>query len=65
MRVITRKRLNYFADKHPDAKTALVRWHDLMNGMVLATSPTCEVFSQPLIRSESTPFLISVETRFD
>jgi mRNA interferase HigB len=28
--VITRKRLNEFAEKHPDAKSALVRWYALM-----------------------------------
>jgi mRNA interferase HigB len=28
--VITRKRLNEFAEKHPDAKSALARWYTLM-----------------------------------
>lgn len=29
MRIITRKRLNEFAEKHPDAKSALQRWYQL------------------------------------
>ena len=29
MHVITRKRLNEFADKYPEAKTALARWYSL------------------------------------
>jgi mRNA interferase HigB len=28
--VITRKRLNEFTEKHPDAKSALARWYALM-----------------------------------
>jgi len=28
--VITRKRLNEFAGKHPDAKSALARWYAIM-----------------------------------
>jgi mRNA interferase HigB len=30
MHVITRKRLNAFAEKHPDAKPNLARWYGLM-----------------------------------
>jgi len=30
MHVITRKRLNEFADKHPDAETALSRWYRIV-----------------------------------
>ena len=30
MHIITRKRLNEFAEKHPDAKSSLQHWHDLM-----------------------------------
>lgn len=30
MRLITRKRLNEFAEKHPETKTALARWSELM-----------------------------------
>ncbi|MBI4770838.1 MAG: type II toxin-antitoxin system HigB family toxin [Chloroflexi bacterium] len=30
MHIITRKRLNDFAEKHPDAKSALQHWHRLM-----------------------------------
>jgi mRNA interferase HigB len=30
MHVITRKRLNEFAAKHPDAETALSRWYSLV-----------------------------------
>jgi len=30
MHVITRKRLNEFADKYPDTRKALARWYDLM-----------------------------------
>ena len=30
MHIITRKRLNEFAEKHPDAKTALQHWYRLM-----------------------------------
>ncbi len=29
MRIITRKRLNDFAEKHPDAKSALQHWYKL------------------------------------
>jgi mRNA interferase HigB len=29
MHVVTRKRLNEFADQYPEAKTALARWHSL------------------------------------
>jgi mRNA interferase HigB len=29
--VITRKRLNEFAEKHPDTKSALARWYALMH----------------------------------
>jgi len=30
MHVITRKRLNEFADKHPDAKASLAHWYKLI-----------------------------------
>jgi mRNA interferase HigB len=30
MHVITRKRLNEFAEKHPDTKSALARWYAIM-----------------------------------
>ncbi len=30
MHVITRKRLNDFAEKHPDARSALAHWYRLM-----------------------------------
>ncbi|OHC13563.1 MAG: hypothetical protein A3K25_06525 [Planctomycetes bacterium RIFOXYB12_FULL_42_10] len=30
MHIITRKRLNDFAEKHPDAKSALQHWYKLM-----------------------------------
>lgn len=30
MHVITRKRLNEFADKFPETKTALTRWYELV-----------------------------------
>jgi mRNA interferase HigB len=30
MHVITRKRLNEFAEKHPETKTALVKWYQLV-----------------------------------
>jgi len=30
MHVITRKRLNEFAEKHPEAKSSLARWYGLM-----------------------------------
>ncbi len=29
MHVITRKRLNEFAEKHPDTRSALAHWYDL------------------------------------
>jgi len=32
MHVITRKRLNEFAEKHPNAKASLERWHKIMKG---------------------------------
>ena len=31
MHVITRKRLNEFAEKYPETKTALANWYRLMN----------------------------------
>jgi mRNA interferase HigB len=30
MHVITRKRLNEFAEKHPDAETSLAHWYAIM-----------------------------------
>ena len=30
MHVITRKRLNEFAEKHPDARSSLARWYAIM-----------------------------------
>ena len=30
MHIITRKRLNQFAEEHPDIKTALVKWYQEM-----------------------------------
>ena len=30
MHVITRKRLNEFAEKHPDAKSSLARWYAII-----------------------------------
>ena len=30
MHVITRKRLNEFAERHPDAKSSLARWYGIM-----------------------------------
>src|SRR5438128_6045852 len=30
MHVITRKRLNEFAQKHPDARSSLARWYTIM-----------------------------------
>jgi mRNA interferase HigB len=30
MHIITRKRLNEFADKYPDTKTALVKWYQIV-----------------------------------
>jgi mRNA interferase HigB len=30
MHIITQKRLNEFAEKHPDAKPALQHWYSLM-----------------------------------
>ena len=30
MHVITRKRLNEFAEKHPDAKSSLARWYAIV-----------------------------------
>lgn len=30
MHVITRKRLNEFAEEHPETKTALVKWYQLV-----------------------------------
>ena len=32
MHVITRKRLNEFAERHPDTRTALQHWYHLMRG---------------------------------
>ena len=32
MHIITRKRLNDFAIKHPDAKSALQHWYNLVKG---------------------------------
>ncbi|HWX40389.1 MAG TPA: type II toxin-antitoxin system HigB family toxin [Blastocatellia bacterium] len=30
MHIITRKRLNEFADRHPETKNSLARWYNLM-----------------------------------
>jgi mRNA interferase HigB len=32
MHVITRKRLNEFSEKHPNAKPSLERWYKIMKG---------------------------------
>jgi mRNA interferase HigB len=32
MHIITRKRLNEFAEKHPDAQSALAHWYRTMKG---------------------------------
>ena len=37
MHVITRKRLNAFADEYPDTKTALARWYRLMKSSEYAS----------------------------
>jgi mRNA interferase HigB len=45
MHVITRKRLNDFAHKHPDAKSSLARWYAIMReGRFLSFPQLREVF---------------------
>ena len=39
MHVITRKRLNEFADKHPDAKPSLAHWYSIMRKGRFANFP--------------------------
>jgi mRNA interferase HigB len=47
MHVITRKRLNEFAEKHPDAKSALARWYTIMRkGRFLNFAQLRETFPQ-------------------
>ena len=42
MHIITRKRLNEFAQKHPDTKTSLEHWYKLMKqGRFLDGSHWC------------------------
>jgi mRNA interferase HigB len=46
MDVITRKRLNEFAEKHPDAKSALARWYTIIRkGRFLNFAQLRETFS--------------------
>jgi len=45
MHIITRKRLNEFAEKHPDAKSALQHWYGLIkSGQFRSFSELCAVF---------------------
>jgi mRNA interferase HigB len=45
MHIITRKRLNEFAQKHPEVKTALQHWYQLMKvGEFGSFSELCAVF---------------------
>jgi mRNA interferase HigB len=37
MHIITRKRLNDFAEKHPDAKSSLQHWYRLVKGNTYTT----------------------------
>jgi mRNA interferase HigB len=47
MHVITRKRLNEFAEKHPDARSALARWYAIMRkARLLNFAKLREVFPQ-------------------
>jgi mRNA interferase HigB len=46
MHVITRKRLNEFADKFPDAQSALARWYATMKKAASRTSPSFAPSSQ-------------------
>jgi mRNA interferase HigB len=43
--VITRKRLNEFVEKHPDAQSSLARWYAIMpKGRFLNFPQLCEIF---------------------
>lgn len=37
MHIITRKRLNEFAQKHPEDKSSLARWHKVLEGESIAS----------------------------
>ena len=44
MHVITRKRLNEFAEKHPDTKSSLARWYGMRKSRVLNFAQLRETF---------------------
>ena len=44
MHVITRKRLNEFAEKHPDTKSSLARWYAIMRRSFLNFAQLRETF---------------------
>ena len=77
MHVITRKRLNEFAHKHPDTKSSLARWYAIMRkGRFLNFAQLREifphadqvgkftVFNMQVTKFDSSPRSIIIETRF-
>jgi mRNA interferase HigB len=64
MHVISRKRLNEFAEEHPDARTSLAHWFGLMKrGLFSSFIELRDTFRQP-IGSASSPSSTLAETRF-
>src|SRR4029453_19226892 len=47
MHVITRKRLNEFAEKHPEAKSALARWYAIMRKSPANRDDSCQHIEIP------------------
>jgi mRNA interferase HigB len=43
MHVITRKRLNEFAEKYPETRTALVSWYDLVRRNDFSSPPNLKL----------------------
>ena len=59
MHVITRKRLNDFAEKYPDAKSSLAHWYGIMRkGRFTNLSRLREVFPQADLVGKFTVFNI-------
>jgi len=77
MHVITRKRLNEFAHKHPDTKSSLARWYAIMRKERFLNFPQLReifphadqvgkftVFISQVTKFDSSPRSIIIETRF-
>ena len=65
MHVITRKRLNEFAEKYPDTKSSLTHWYAIMRKGRFVNFAQCGKRFRTLITLGSSPCLISAVTKFD